>query len=286
MTRFLAQLVLAASLVTAGWLRADSGDEPYLGLAGAGVNDEIVSLLRKATGDTPPKGFFVGAVRSYGPAADIMQAYDIVAVINGAKIESTEDYLHAVSGLKIGEPCTLLVSRAIKRGNRTSWRRAALKVTPTSKRAALMAEVDAVEDDVLGLTVYRHKDAPSVGGPTACTVYFATDGGKPGPLMCRMQFRGDEMTMDVITMKAGTKTFELKPPPFSVKRDYKGVWWEWYDFLITPAQMLVFDEMLANGETTIRLSGREYKHDHKPDYAEVDRIRIVMELRDLMRADK
>ena len=250
-------------------------DRPTLGGTFVGMD-----TARTSVNEFPTKE---GMVLLYSPKSSPLarvglNGLDVVTHINKRKIKTDDDYDKAMGTIKVGSPVEVVGYSPIDGGDRLTWRKGTLKVTPVSLRQFIKDSVRIEHDKFKDITYYFHREYPE-HVKDDLSVYLFQSGSLPIGMFARMNYNADDwLFVQSFSFVGDDIRFDIKPHLLTeVHRDNaRGRVWEWYDAKADAAMIENIRKLAESGKCSMRYEAKSKTFDRTISFAEKERIRLML----------
>ena len=154
---------------------------------------------------------------------------DVITHVEGKPVEDPASLLKLVPTLTVGRPVRIGTYDARRGRSGIAWDRKTVTCTPLTKGATATAVMRVTEDDVLGVTTFKHIDDPKTPGDTAVLVWYVKREGVFSEPLVRFQLRqSNYFGIQSLVVRAGERLFKIDVPGLA-KSEIGSAVWEWHD---------------------------------------------------------
>jgi Skp family chaperone for outer membrane proteins len=145
---------------------------------------------------------------------------------------------------------------------------------------AAIARLSKEVDNVKNVTFLRHRNStPYVNTRSDLQLYIVTAKGAVPTLRLVVTYVAEDwLFVQKYFIKTDTASYTIDPgSSFRIERDNSGgKIWEWYDAVVTDAQLPMLQELSKAKGATLRYEGRQYYKDRTVSASELGRLREVL----------
>ncbi len=142
--------------------------------------------------------------------------------------------------------------------------------------AATLKKLKKTTDKVDGVDWYRDKSSPTYNNQNGFFLYIGKRGGDlPWLRLCIQYMASDWLFIESFVVVADDQRFEYDRVKF--ERDHDSRIWEWYDGVVTAADMAMLRAVALSKDAVIRFHGRVYRADRPITVQQKAALRNVLE---------
>jgi hypothetical protein len=173
------------------------------------------------------KGALVVWVLKGSPAEKAgISSLDIIFSVKGERIDSALQLRTLIPKLGF-DPLTVSVQRPSEAKGRIRFRRKGIKLEPMKFRQLVESQIERVDDEVTGLSLYRHKESPKTINEES-SIDLSIAGTDPPLLQMRLTYVADDwLFIEGYAFLIDGKRYTLTPSD-DVEGDHDRRIWEWH----------------------------------------------------------